>query len=97
MPDGVGEITGLTAGDERDLSRLLNTGAFPVPLRIVQQQDVDATLGETAVRNSVIAGLVALSLIMVFMVLYYRLPGFMACLALVTYTSVTLAIFKVGR
>jgi preprotein translocase subunit SecD len=92
---GVGEITGLTAGDERDLSRLLNTGAFPVPLRIVQQQDVDATLGETAVRNSVIAGLVALSLIMVFMVLYYRLPGFMACLALVTYTSVTLAIFKV--
>jgi preprotein translocase subunit SecD len=95
IPDGVGTITGLSPQDERDLSRLLNTGAFPVPLRIVQQQDVDATLGETAVRNSVTAGLVALALIMLFMILYYRLPGFMACLALVTYTSVTLAVFKV--
>jgi preprotein translocase subunit SecD len=96
IPDGIGEITGLTADDERDLSRLLNTGAFPVPLRIVQQQEVDASLGETAVRNSVVAGIVALSLIMLFMVLYYRLPGLMASLALVTYTSVCLAIFKVG-
>jgi preprotein translocase subunit SecD len=96
IPGGVGEITGLSAQDERDLSRLLNTGAFPVPLRIVQQQDVDATLGETAVRNSVVAGLVALALIMLFMILYYRLPGLMACLALVTYTSFCLFIFKVG-
>jgi preprotein translocase subunit SecD len=89
-----GEITGLSLGEAQELSRLLNTGAFPVPLRVIQQQDVDATLGETAVRNSVIAGEVALLLIMVFMILYYRLPGLMAVLALVVYTSFVLAIFK---
>jgi len=49
--DGV--ITGLDAGEARNLSKLLNTGAFPIPLRVVQQQDVDATLGETAVKDSV--------------------------------------------
>ena len=91
-----GSITGLSREDSFELATLLNTGAFPIPLRIVQQQDVDATLGETAVRNSVIAGQVALLLIMVFMVLYYRLPGLMASLALIVYTSFVLAVFKVG-
>ncbi len=90
----IGEITGLSLGEAQELSKLLNTGAFPIPLRVVQQQDVDATLGETAVRNSVIAGEVALLLIMLFMILYYRLPGLMAALALVVYTSYVLAIFK---
>ena len=91
-----GQITGLSREDAFELATLLNTGAFPVPLRIVQQQDVDATLGETAIRNSVIAGEVALILIMVFMVLYYRLPGLMAALALIVYTSFVLAVFKIG-
>jgi preprotein translocase subunit SecD len=90
-----GEITGLSNAEARDLSKLLNTGAFPVALRVVSQQDVDATLGDTAVRNSVIAGECALLVIMLFMLLYYRLPGLMASLALVVYTSVVLMIFKV--
>jgi len=91
----VGEITGLSNNEARDLSKLLNTGAFPVPLRVIQQQDVDATLGDTAVRDSVIAGQVAMLVIMLFMILYYRLPGLMASLALVVYTSTVLMIFKV--
>jgi len=89
-----GITTGLDANEAQELSKLLNTGAFPIPLRVVQQQDVDATLGETAVRDSVIAGEVALLLIMAFMILYYRVPGVMASLALVVYTSLVLAIFK---
>ena len=89
-----GTITGLSLSEAQELSTLLNTGAFPIPLQVVQQQSVDATLGETAVRNSVIAGEIALLLIMVFMVLYYRLPGLMASLALIVYTSFVLAIFK---
>jgi preprotein translocase subunit SecD len=89
-----GQITGLSVGESRSLSKLLNTGAFPVPLRVISQQNVDATLGETAVRDSVIAGEVALLIIMAFMILYYRLPGVMASLALVCYTSFVLAIFK---
>ncbi len=89
-----GTITGLNFETAQELSTLLNTGAFPIPLKIVQQQDVDATLGDQAVRNSVIAGEVALLLIMVFMVLYYRLPGLMAALALIIYTTFVLAVFK---
>jgi preprotein translocase subunit SecD len=89
-----GVINGLGRAEAFDLRTLLNSGAFPIALRVVQQQDVDATLGETAVRNSVIAGEIALLVIMLFMVLYYRLPGLMAALALVVYTSFVLAIFK---
>lgn len=91
-----GQITGLTLEDAQTLSKLLNAGAFPVPLRVVQQQQVDATLGEKAVQASVIAGEVALLLIMLFMTLYYRLPGLLASAALIVYTSVVLAIFKIG-
>lgn len=95
LTGGQGTITGLDLNTAQDLSTLLNTGAFPIPLRVVQQQDVDATLGDSAVRNSVIAGEVALLLIMAFMILYYRLPGALAALALVCYTSFVLAIFKI--
>ena len=89
-----GQITGFDFETAQELSTLLNTGAFPIPLKIVQQQDVDATLGDKAVRNSVIAGQIGLLLIMAFMILYYRLPGLMAALALVIYTTFVLAVFK---
>ena len=89
-----GQITGLDFETAQELSTLLNTGAFPIPLKIVQQQDVDATLGDKAVRNSVVAGEIGLLLIMAFMILYYRLPGLMAALALVIYTAFVLAVFK---
>ena len=91
-----GQITGLTLGESKRLRTFLNNGAFPVPLRVIQQQDIDATLGDAAVRNSVQAGLVAMLLIMAFMVLYYRLPGVLASLAIVVYTAIVLAIFKIG-
>ncbi len=90
-----GRITGLSFDDARELRTLLNSGAFPVPLRVVQADEVDATLGDQTVRDSVMAGEVALLLIMLFMILYYRLPGVLASLALVVYTSVVLAIFKI--
>jgi preprotein translocase subunit SecD len=91
-----GQTTGLTLEDAKRLRTFLNNGAFPIPLKVVQQQDVDATLGDQAVLDSVQAGLVAMLLIMAFMVLYYRLPGVLASMALVVYTSVVLAIFKIG-
>ncbi|MEX2247495.1 MAG: protein translocase subunit SecD [Dehalococcoidia bacterium] len=91
-----GQTTGLALKDAQRLKTLLNNGAFPVPLKVVQQQDVDATLGDEAVRHSVQAGIVALLIIMAFMTLYYRLPGILASGALVVYTAVVLAIFKIG-
>ena len=65
-----------------------------MPLTVVQQEDVDATLGDEAVVNSVQAGLIAIFVVMAFMILYYRLPGVLAALALFVYVSVTLAVFK---
>lgn len=91
-----GQTTGLSLSDAKRLRTFLNNGAFPVPLKVIQQQDVDATLGDEAVLDSVQAGLVAMLLIMGYMILYYRLPGFIASLALVIYTAVVLAIFKIG-
>ncbi len=89
-----GEITGLSLGDAQTLATLLRTGSFPVPLRVVQQEDVDATLGDRAVVRSVEAGLIAIFVIMAFMVAYYRLPGVLAAVALFVYVSLTLAVFK---
>ena len=91
-----GQTTGLSLNDAKKLKTFLNNGAFPIPLKVVQQQDVDATLGDKAVLHSVQAGLVALLLIMAFMTLYYRLPGAIASLALGVYTAAVLAIFKIG-
>ena len=93
---GSGQTTGLSLGDAQRLRTFLNNGAFPIPLKVIQQQDVDATLGDQAVLHSVQAGLVAMLLIMAFMILYYRLPGIIASLALVVYTAVVLALFKIG-
>jgi preprotein translocase subunit SecD len=89
-----GIIEGLSLRDAETLSTLLRTGAFPVPLRVVQQEDVDATLGDEAVVNSVQAGLIAIFVVMAFMVAYYRLPGLLSAAALFVYVSLTLAVFK---
>jgi preprotein translocase subunit SecD len=72
----------------------LNAGALPVQLTVLQEQNVDATLGEDAVRRSVLAGEVGLLIVILFMVLYYRVPGLLAAVALVVYTLFSLAVFK---
>jgi preprotein translocase subunit SecD len=87
-------ITGLSTDTAKNLDTLLRTGAFPVPLTVVQQEDVDATLGDSAVVDSVHAGLIAIFVVMAFMTLYYRLPGVIASLALFVYVSVTLMVYK---
>ncbi len=90
-----GQITGqATFSEASNLSKQLNAGALPIPLRIVQSQEVSATLGEDSVLDSVRAGQVGLIAVMIFMILYYRLPGVLASLALIVYTSLTLLAFK---
>ena len=91
---GLAIITGLTLGSARTLTVQLNAGALPVSLNVVQQDDVDATLGEDTVINTVRAGEIALVAVAFFMIAYYRLPGLMAVGALFVYTTVLLAIFK---
>jgi preprotein translocase subunit SecD len=89
-----GVISGLNGADASALAKLLRTGAFPVPLTVVQQEEVDATLGDTAVVDSVQAGLIAILAVMAFMVAYYRLPGLLAAASLFVYVSLTLMVFK---
>lgn len=89
-----GIIEGLTIDEARTLSIQLNSGALPVPINIVKEQSVDATLGADSVRKSVLAGEIGLAIVVLFMILYYRFPGLLAGVALLIYTMVVLSIFK---
>jgi preprotein translocase subunit SecD len=72
----------------------LNSGALPLELSVLQEQQVDATLGQDSVQRSVVAGQIGLLLVVLFMVLYYRVSGLLASAALVVYTLLSLAAFK---
>ena len=99
-----GIIEGLTFDEARILSSQLNGGALPLPLghwegdefksEPAVSQSVDATLGKDSLQKSLIAGIIGLVLVLVFMIIYYRLPGALACVALLIYGAIVLTIFK---
>ncbi|MFC2017890.1 protein translocase subunit SecD [Chloroflexota bacterium] len=89
-----GQITGLSFDEASKLKNLLNAGRIPVPLTPIYQNQVSPTLGDDFVDQSVLAGLVGMGLIVLFMILYYRLPGIVASLSLLVYVAIVLAIFK---
>lgn len=80
--------------DARLLAQRLNSGALPVPVDLISQQKVGATLGADSLAKSFKAGIAGLLAVIIFMIFYYRLPGVLAGLALVVYASIALAIFK---
>jgi protein-export membrane protein SecD len=93
--EGSGVIQGsFTLEEAKDIVTKLKYGALPVPMKVIQQQEVGATLGQDSVRKSVLAGAVGLGVVMAFMLIYYRLPGLIADVALLIYTAVVLAVFK---
>ena len=73
---------------------LLNAGALPVGAEIIQEESVGPTLGADSINKSKIAGLVGISAVMIFMILYYRVAGLISCFALAIYTCINFAIFK---
>jgi preprotein translocase subunit SecD len=87
---------GFSLEQARELALQLEGGALPVPVEIVENRTVGATLGQDSIRRSVYAGLFGLGLVLVFMVIYYRLPGAIADLALVVYTLLNLACFSLA-
>lgn len=92
---GTGEITGNFNKDQAvDLSVKLNAGALPVPVKILEERTVGATLGQDSIHKSLVAGGVGIACVMVFMVVVYGVPGFIADTALILYTIATLAIFQ---
>ena len=90
-----GEITGLSLQEATRLARQLNAGRLPVPLDVISEQTVSPILGSDFIGKGVKAGLIGVALVMLFMILYYRIPGFLASLALAFYAALNLALFKV--
>jgi protein-export membrane protein SecD/preprotein translocase SecF subunit len=93
---GQSTITGLSLDASKTLAIQLNAGALPVPMRAIQETEVDATLGDREVVRTVQAGLIGILAVMAFMILYYRLPGVLAAAALGVYVSFVMMLFKIG-
>lgn len=95
ISSGEAVITGnFTLDEAKTLAQRLNSGALPVPISLINQQNIGASLGKLSVQKSLFAGLIGLVLVAVFMIVYYRFPGLLATLALIIYTLIVLAIFK---
>ncbi|TSC91887.1 MAG: preprotein translocase subunit SecD [Parcubacteria group bacterium Licking1014_17] len=86
---------GFTAQQAKALAEYLNRGALPVPITLISQQSIGATLGADSLQKSLRAGLYGLLFVAIFMMIFYRLPGVVAVLALFIYTVVILAIYKI--
>lgn len=83
-----------TLPEAKQLAQRLNSGALPVPVELISQTNVDATLGKVSVEKSLLAGILGLILVVIFMLVYYRLPGLLAVAALGIYALLTMAVFK---
>ncbi len=95
ITNGTAVITGnFTLVESKDLAKRLNAGALPVPISLISQQNIGASLGRESIERSLVAGLIGLFLVAFFMIAYYRLPGLLSVVALLVYSLLVLAIFK---
>lgn len=95
IPNGTAVISGnFTPDSAKELARNLNYGALPVAIELISTETVSGTLGDEAVGRGIMAGLWGLGAVALFMVLWYRLPGLVAVLALLLYVAVNLALFQ---
>jgi len=92
---GKAQITGDFAVEEaKELVRNLNAGALPVPIKLISQQTVGPTLGAVSLQKSLMAGLFGFLAVIMFLIIFYRFPGFLASLALGIYVTLVLSLFK---
>ena len=89
-----GGLGGFPAKEANSLVTVLKFGSLPFPIKELSSEQISATLGEQFLNQSLIAGFIGISLVILFMLLYYRLPGLIASFALIYYTIVVLAIFR---
>jgi len=93
--EGKAVISGkFTIQEAKLLAQRLNAGALPVPINLISQKTIGASLGNESINQSLKAGFLSLIIIALFMILYYRLPGVTASIALIFYSLLVLAIFK---
>jgi preprotein translocase subunit SecD len=91
---GIIESPTFTTKSANELAIQLKSGSLPVPLEVIQSSRIEPTLGRDSVNRSIVAGGIGLLLVAFFMIAYYRLPGAIAVLALLYYTALTYAIFR---
>jgi preprotein translocase subunit SecD len=92
---GQAQISGnFTPTEGRELVGRLNSGALPVPISLISTETIGATLGEQAVKDGMKAALIGFLVIFLFLLVWYRLPGLVASLALTIYVAITLALYK---
>ena len=93
---GKAQIEGIeTLQEAKETAQLINEGALPAPIKLVQESQVGATLGQDAIEKSIVAGLFGIILVSIFMVIYYKWLGLVAVFALFLYTLIAAALFKV--
>ena len=92
---GKAQITGkFTVDEAKELARNLNAGALPVPIKLISQQSVGPILGKISLDKSLKAGILGLIAVILFMIIFYRLPGIIASFALIIYVTLILSLFK---
>lgn len=97
IPNGEAVITGnFTPEEANEQVRRLNEGALPVPLELVGQQSIEASLGEESLKQILRAGAIGIVAIIVFMIVYYRFLGFIASVSLLIYVAMMVSIFKLS-
>jgi preprotein translocase subunit SecD len=92
---GKAQITGnFTIEEAKELARNLSAGALPVPIKLISQQTVGPTLGKISLEQSLKAGILGFMSILLFMIIFYRIPGIFASISLIIYVAFILALFK---
>jgi len=97
IPDGQGVITlggKATTEEAAKLALQLRSGSLPIALRVAESRAIGPTLGQDSIRRSITAGIIGILVVLFFMLVYYRLPGVLADLALITFALVSLALYK---
>ncbi len=95
IPGGTGSISGnYTVEEAKRTATLLNSGALPIKAEIVETRTVGASLGDESIAASLVAGKVAMLLIGIFMIIFYRFPGIIANIALVCFGIITFALLQ---
>jgi preprotein translocase subunit SecD len=97
ITDGTAILSGnMDIKEAKKIADEITAGALPVPITLVEQRTVGPTLGQESVQHSLVAGLIGLCVVALFMLLYYRLAGALAVVALIIYTAVTISLYKLS-
>jgi preprotein translocase subunit SecD len=96
ITDGMGVITGnFDANSANALAVQLRYGSLPIPLKIVESRTVGPTLGQDSLQKSLLAGAIGFTVVILFMLLYYRVPGALADIAIIIYAILAFALFRI--